>query len=242
MKNKEKIVLITGGAKRIGKELVVGMSKSAEKYKFIIHYNKSRKQAEELVISLNKIGIDSKPIHFDLNQVSKIKNFAENAEGIFGKVDILINNASIFKQEKFHHITEKSFDETININLKAPFLLSNLLSKGMVRRKYGKIINIGDSVGTYKTWKDYSHYCVSKGGLETMTKVLSLELAPFVQVNAIAPGPILKPSAKHKKNLYTKISKSKVGIKSMVNSLKFLIDSDFITGEVISVDNGEKLK
>ena len=59
--------------------------------------------------------------------------------------------------------TEKSFDETININLKAPFLLSNLLSKGMVRRKYGKIINIGDSVGSYKTWKDYSHYCLSKG-------------------------------------------------------------------------------
>ena len=102
-------------------------------------------------------------------------------------------------------------------------------------------MNITDSIGTSKTWKDFSSYCISKGGLETMTKSLSLELGPYIQVNSIAPGRILKPITGSKKNLYRKISASKIPLQSLINSIEFLINSDFITGESIHIDGGERL-
>ncbi len=239
MKNQKRIVMITGGAKRIGREIALGLSK--EKYTFIIHFNKSRKEADNLVREIKNNGGDARSIKFDFSNTKSIEKFCRSSEMLFGRVDILINNASIFKSQNFYKIKEKDFDSMMRINLKAPFLLSKFLSKNMMKRKYGKIINITDSIGTSKTWKDFSSYCISKGGLETMTKSLSLELGPYIQVNSIAPGRILKPITGSKKNLYRKISTSKIPLRSLINSIEFLINSDFVTGESIHIDGGERL-
>lgn len=240
MKRKEKIILVTGSGKRIGKELVLGLSKLNQKYKFILHYNESWKEISTLINRLKKRGINAKPIQFNFMETKKIKDFTLEAISLYGRVDVLINNASIFKPKKLHKITEEDFDEMMNINLKSPFLLSKYISIEMKKRKYGKIINLSDSIGVNKTWKNFSHYCISKGGIETMTKALSVELAPNIQVNCIAPGKILKP-VNSSNNLYKKSDILDSGIKSIVNTAHLLIESDFINGESIKVDNGESI-
>ena len=184
--------------------------------------------------------INAKSIKFNFAKTDEIKEFVKKVEALFGKVDILINNASIFKEKKFHKISEKDFDEMIEVNLKAPFLLSQLISVGMLKRKYGKIINITDSIGVVKTWKGYSHYCISKGGLETLTKSMSLELTPNIQVNSIAPGKILEPINKANK-LYDKSYESKHVIDRILNVVSLLIQSNIISGECFKIDNGETI-
>ena len=239
VKDKKKVVLITGAAKRIGREIALRLSH--EKYKFIIHFNKSKKDCASLIETIENSGGEAKSIQFDLSNTKSIEKFAKSCEKLFGRIDILINNASIFKSQNFWDIKEKDFDDFININLKAPFLLSKYIAKGMKKRKYGKIINITDSIGTGKTWKNYSSYCISKGGLETMTKVLSLELNPYIQVNSIAPGAILKPVRGSAKKIYKNAYNSEKALDSLVNSIRLLLNSDFITGESIHVDGGERL-
>tara|TARA_B100001175_G_C19402160_1_gene586812 strand:- start:10 stop:735 length:726 start_codon:yes stop_codon:yes gene_type:complete len=240
MKDIGKIILITGSGRRIGKELVLGLSKIDKNYKFILHYNNSSKEVQSLINKIKKDGISAKPIKFNLLETEKIESFAHKAEKLYGRIDVLINNASIFKAKKFNKISSKDLDEMINVNLKAPFLLSKFISSQMVKRKNGKIINFTDSIGVTKTWKDYSHYCISKGGLETMTKVMSLELAPYVQVNSIAPGKILKP-INSSKNLYNNFYNSNDAINDIVNTVYLLVESKFINGESFKVDNGESL-
>jgi len=239
MTSKKKVLLVTGAGKRIGKEIVLRLSKDS--YKFVIHFNKSRKDSQDLIKEIEKNGGEAKSIQFDLSKTAHIEKFAKSCEKLFGQIDILINNASIFKSQNFWDIKEKDFDDFININLKAPFLLSKYIAKGMKKRKYGKIINITDSIGTGKTWKNYSSYCISKGGLETMTKVLSLELNPYIQVNSIAPGAILKPVRGSAKKIYKNAYNSEKALDSLVNSIRLLLNSDFITGESIHVDGGERL-
>ena len=236
MSIKEKIILITGSGKRIGKEIVLGLCKLDKTYKFILHYNNSDSEATMLMKRIKKIGIKSDTINFDLNRVNDIKRFASKAEKIFGRIDILINNASFFEEKEFHDISENDFDKMININLKSPFLLSKYLSTGMMKRKYGKIINLTDSIGVTETWENYSHYCISKGGLETMTKALSLDLSPYVQVNSIAPGKILEP-INYSKQLYNQKYNTKDGIEDIINTTHLLIQSKSITGKSFKIDN-----
>ena len=153
MRNIKKVILVTGSGKRIGREIVLGLSKNSKNFQFILHYNNSYKEVLDLINKLKKNGINAKSIKFNFSKTDEIKEFVKKVEALYGKVDILINNASIFKEKKFHKISEKDFDEMIEVNLKAPFLLSQLISVGMLKRKYGKIINITDSIGVVKTWK-----------------------------------------------------------------------------------------
>ena len=239
MINRKKVLLITGSGKRIGREIVLRLP--VEKYKFVIHYNESKKDADNVIKKIKSNGGEAKSIKFDLSKSKLIGKFAKSCEKLYGRIDVLINNASIFKSQSFWNITEKDFDTFLAVNLKAPFLLSQHISKGMKRRRYGKIINITDSVGVRKTWKDYSCYCISKGGLETMTKVLSLELSPYIQVNSIAPGAILKPIKSVNKKIHRSTYNSEKALDSLTNSVELLINSDFLSGESINIDNGERL-
>tara|TARA_B100000686_G_scaffold238466_1_gene246623 strand:- start:2734 stop:3453 length:720 start_codon:yes stop_codon:yes gene_type:complete len=238
MKKQKKVIMITGAAKRIGKEIILRLP--IEEYNFIVHFNRSKKEAKTLVRQIKDKGGDAKSIQFNLSNTKSIEKFCKSCEALYGRVDILINNASEFKSQDFFRVKEKDFDNMIGVNLKAPFFLSKFFSKGMKKRKYGKIINITDSIGTSKTWKEFSTYCISKGGLETMTKALALELSPYVQVNSVAPGAILKPVTRIKK-IYRKKYTSEKSLQSLVDTINLLLSSDFITGESINVDGGERL-
>ena len=151
--------------------------------------------------------------------------------------DSLINNASVFKKDG---LEEMEIIKTLNINLIAPYLLSLYVGNHMKEKGSGKIINLTDSVASSEPWKGFSSYSVSKSGLEMVTKSLDKELGNKVQVNSIAPGPILKPSNNNVK-IYKNSFKEENALKSIISALKIFLNSKRISGKSISVDNCESI-
>ena len=236
---KNKNILVTGGAKRIGKTICEALADHGAN--IIIHYNTSEKEAKDLQTQLRKKTGRVFIFQADLGKSSDIIKMMPQIEKEMDGVDILINNASIFESAPLENISESDWDRHIDINLKAPFLLAQRVSQKMIQKKYGKIINITDaSVG--RPYTHYLHYCASKGGLDALTKALAKELAPHIQVNSIAPGPII-PSQDYSEEQRRK-SQEKTLLKrwgdpkNIAQAVLFLIEADFVTGTTVTIDGG----
>jgi len=241
MKISNKIILVTGSSKRIGKEIAFYLAK--KNAKVIIHYNKSKVDAYETYNHIkNNINPDCMITKSNLESVTENRNLIKKIIKKFGSIDIIINNASIFKKINFNNTTQEVWDEHFNINLRAPFILAHELKKHL-NNNPGKIINLND----WKTIrKSRFAYGVSKFSLSGLTKSLALELSPSIQVNEIALGAILPPSDMNK-NDYNKTSDNfgpskRMGELSEINNLiEMLITNDYITGETINLDGGRHL-
>jgi pteridine reductase len=160
------------------------------------------------------------------------------------KVDILINSASSFYKTPLSSVNESDWDSFMDTNLKGPFFLSKNLGLKMAGSNGGKIINIADWSGS-RPYKDYAPYCVSKGGLITLTKALAKDLAPKVYANAIAPGPVLVPENFTEEEKQKTIEKTLLGRlgtpEDIANAVIFILENDFINGTVLVVDGGRSL-
>jgi 3-oxoacyl-[acyl-carrier protein] reductase len=235
----KKSAFVTGGAKRLGKEICIGLAKQG--YNIAFTYLNSIDDSKQTEIELNDIGVKVARIKTDLTKSKEIKNFFNVGIQKIGTPDILINNASVFKRVKFSELNEKFFDEAISTNLKAYYLCSLEVAKYMKRG--GRIINIS-SLGGIKPYKNYLPYSVSKAGVIMLTKCLALELAPKIFVNSIAPGILNLPNEKQVKYLpkENKIPLRKYGmLNEITNSILYLINSEYITGEVVLIDGGKCL-
>lgn len=232
----KKIALVTGSAKRIGREIVIHLANN--NYQPLIHYNQSANDAKNLKKLLFEHGITSKIIKYDFNNINNIKKFSSECIKKFGTIDLLINNASIF-------IEDNNLDNTIlknlNINLISPILLSKHISEHMIKKSSGNIINIGDAVCLTNQWTKFSSYIISKMGLDALTRTFSKNLKKSVRMNSINLGPILKPNNKKIKNLYKKNYKSEEGISAILNTIDYIIKNKKINGQIFNIDNGEKL-
>ena len=236
-----KKIIITGSATRIG----AAIAKSLAEYgiKITLHYNNSVYEVKKLKIELEKFGSKVYLIKADLSkqkQIEKLIPFAyKNMKGL----DCLINNASIFEKDDINSFTEKSFDKHLNINLKAPALLTQDFKK-YIKSNKGNIINIIDQ-RIFKLTPFFFSYTLSKTGLQTLTKTSAMALAPNIRVNAIAPGPTIKnkrQSDSHfKKQWKSLILKEKVNPKNICETIKYFINNENVTGQVISVDSGQSL-
>ena len=241
-----KTILITGGAKRLGKEIALSLSTFG--HDIILHYNRSTKtEIEELSHELAKNGSIVFPIKADISNVTEIKSMFKVTGKEFPKLDVLINNAAIFENYDFFDITEKIFDKFINTNLKSGFFCAQEAAKIMMKSdiEQGKIINMA-SLGGILNWTGYMPYGISKAGVIKMTYLLAKKLAPKILVNAIAPGTIwidgdenenVNP-AETKKYPMKKIGKAK-DITSIMNYL--VNENNYITGQVIAVDGGRSI-
>ncbi len=234
MNLKNKKVLITGGARRLGAIMTRALVK--EKAKVFVHYYSSKKEAQTLSQEL-RIPI----FQANLTEVEEIEKLFESVKKELGSIDILINNAALFFKTPFLKTTEKEWNQFIDINLKSVFFCSQRAVKLMNQKNGGLIIHIAD-VGGHVMWTEYLAYCVSKAGVLALTKGMAKELAPRIRVNAVAPGPLLLPkgysekeSAKH--NLLKKIGSPD----QLVSAILFLIKNDFVTGDVIYLDGGRKI-
>ncbi len=237
-------VLITGAAKRIGKEIALTLALKGANV--VVHFKSSEKEAEKTVKEIQKFGVKAFKFKANLSNSNEIKKLIDFTVKKLGSIDVLINNASIFKRTLFEKITEKDINENFEVNLKAPFLCSLFAAKHMKKQRKGKIINLIDSLA-FNPGKNFLPYTVSKGGLISLTQGLAKELAPIIQVNGIAPGLILMPKFVNKKlerKLINKTLLKKSGLpKDIANVVVFLIEgSDFITGEIIFVDGGSHLQ
>jgi len=236
-----KTVLITGAAKRIGKEIAYTFFNDG--WNVIIHFNKSEKDAKNLTEELNKLRPNStSSIQADLNSLDDVILLAEKSLDVFGQINGLINNASTFYATPMGKISDDDWNALISSNLKAPLFLIQALHKELKENK-GFIVNITDQ----QTIPDHSIYLAAKSGLHTLTKVLAKELAPEIRVNGVAPGAILEPpNTKWDENKKNEILKSiplgRMGTENdIAKAVLFLADSLYITGEILNIDGGKFL-
>jgi len=232
----DKNILITGAAKRVGREIALALAPLSKCV--VIHYHDSEQDAKALCHDITSMGYNAHLAYADLKNSDDIYKMAEYVNCDIGPIDVLINSAALFYKTSIDSMTEDEWDDMIKVNLTAPFLCSKLFGNDMKKRGCGRIINIA-CVGGVIPWKNYIAYNVSKAGLIMLTKVLAKSLAPDVLVNAILPGTILPPDSNggaiHESPL-------RGSPQDIVNAIKYLlIDGDFVTGTLLTVDGGRSI-
>lgn len=239
----DRVALITGASVRLGHEMSLALAKKG--CKIAVHYRLHDKEARETAERIRAMGRDALLLRADLAKSDQVVELARRTHSHFGRIDILINNAALFYPTPLGKVTEEEWEMTMNVNLRAPFLLSQEVSRYMLARKQGKIVNLAD-ISAWKPWRDYLPYCMSKAGMVSLTFGLARALAPHVQVNAIAPGTVLPPidGSESLDVLAEKTLLKRVGApEDVIAALMFLLEgSDFVTGQVITVDGGRVLR
>ncbi len=236
-----KAVLVTGGARRLGRAIAIELGRAG--VRVAIHYNASSAPAEEVLGELRSLGVEAIAIAGDLADVAACEQVVDTALGRWGGLDVLVNNAGIWGATPIGEVTAERWDELHHTNLRAMFFLAQRAAPAL-RASRGAIVNIAD-VGIFRPWKNYVPYLVSKGGVATLTVALAKDLAPEVRVNAIAPGPVLMPedySDEQKQRAADSALLKRLGsAEDIAHAARFLIEADYITGVVLPVDGGQLL-
>lgn len=237
-----KVALVTGGARRVGRALSEALGAAGASV--VINYNNSAGEAEALQRELNERGIIAAAIQADLSTKSGIDALLRQVRAQFGRLDILINNASAFESAPFLDITEEMWDRVLGVNLKAPFFLAQAAAPLLTESGVGNIVNIAD-LSALQPWPSYAHHSVSKAGLVHLTKVLARALAPAVRVNGITPGTVLPPDDYNGTAGDGTPDRRVVtphGVPDdVVRALFYLLESNFVTGQIVVVDGGRTL-
>jgi pteridine reductase len=235
--------LVTGGARRIGRAITMALA--ARGARVAVHYGSSVADADRVVAEVRTGGGVAEAFAADLADARAVLGLATDVTARLGPVDVLINNASVFYRTPLADLGEPEWDDNLDVNLKAPYLLSLCLGRAMRERGAGKIVNLGDA-GAERPYRDYLPYCVSKAAIATLTRGLAKLLAPAVQVNCIAPGPILPPagaSAEEQAKMLRRTPLGRFGgADAVVDAVLYLLASDFVTGTTIAVDGGRSLE
>lgn len=244
-----KVALITGGAHRVGKAITMMLAESGAHV--VINYNSSAEAARQTAMEAEALDVEALAVQCDVSDYDSVQQMAAAIEEKFGGVDIIVNAASLFKGFSVPTQKEKDIDtwrKVTRILLDGSFYVSNTLAPGMLQRaeasgEAAAIINITDLSAWYP-WPKFTAHSVGKTGLLALTRQLALELAPNVRVNAVAPGPVLPPPG-------VKGSRLEKGAKGTLlghwgsphdvsRAVKYLLEADYVTGDVITVDGGER--
>ena len=236
-----RVALVTGGARRIGHAIALLLARHHARV--VISYRASKAEAQRTARELRRYGRQAEAIRADVSAARDVARLMRRIEQRFGRLDVLVNNASVFVRTPFERLTERQWDAHLDANLKGPFLCALAASRLMRRHGAGKIINIADWAGE-RPYRDYLPYCVSKAGLIGLTKALAKELAPKIQVVAIAPGPMLPPEdmpAAQRRRVIKRVPLARWGSpEDIANAALFAIQgTDFMTGSTIFVDGGQ---
>ncbi|MFC1664478.1 pteridine reductase [Pseudomonadota bacterium] len=239
-----KVALITGGSKRIG--ACISDTLHSAGIDLVIHYHDSKESALALARKLNERRPRSASlVSGDLRDSKSLEILGKEAIAAFGRLDILVNNASSFYPTPLEQTDEQAWQDLIDTNLKAPYFLVKAIHQELGKQN-GCIVNMVD-IYAQRPLKSYPVYCAAKAGLVSLTKSLALELAPKVRVNGVAPGAILWPehdaNDQAKQLILEKIPRNRMGRpEEIANTILFLIsDADYVNGQIITVDGGRSL-
>jgi pteridine reductase len=232
--------LVTGAARRIGRAIALELAERG--MNVIVHYNSSAEQAAATVREIEDRGVRAAAVRAELGDAVQVTALAREAEARSGGIAVLVNNASNYLRVPFDELTEAVWDASLDVNLKAPFLLSWELGRAMRARGDGRIVNLADWAGE-RPYNDYLPYCVAKAGVICLTKALAKALGPEVQVNAVAPGPVLPPDElgpAERQAIVRATPLRRFGKPDDVaRCVRFLAEeADFTTGAVYLVDGG----
>lgn len=240
-----KVVLITGGAKRVGAAICRRLHRAGAK--LMLHYRASAGEARLLQAELNHTRANSVAlIQADLLDTGKLPSLVEQTLATYGRLDGLVNNASSFFPTPVGEISVDNWNDLVGTNLQAPLFLAQAAAPAL-RRAQGAIVNIAD-IHAERPLKNFVVYSVAKAGLVALTRSLARELAPEVRVNAVAPGPVLWPDDESFDELSRQRIISHTPLKregtpeDIADTVYFLLaDAHYITGETINVDGGRNI-
>ncbi|MDA9925684.1 pteridine reductase [Gammaproteobacteria bacterium] len=240
----KKRILITGAAKRIGKEMALSFFNKG--WDIVIHYNSSKEEAEALADQMNSERNNSAMlVQANLDNANEVEMLVEKILSKNGSIDALINNASTFYPTPIGTFSEENWNALMGSNLKAPLFLIQSFYKELEKNK-GFIINVTD-INVDRALVNHSIYLAAKSGLQTLTKSLAKELAPNIRVNAIAPGAILEPpntdwTAEQKNNIINAVPMRRMGTeKDIVDAAIYLSEAEYVTGQILNIDGGKSL-
>ena len=237
-----KSVLITGGSHRIGGHISERLA--ADGWAVGIHYHGSAARADELAQTINERGGTATTLTADLCDPDACLNLVSLATEALGPLGALINNASVFESETWDDVTTASWDTHLNVNLRAPFFLSQAFARAMPESSNGAIVNIIDQ----RVWNltpEFMSYTISKSGLWALTRTLSMALAPRIRVNGIGPGPTLPSKRQTEEAFNRQTEATPLGHggdpSDIADAVLYLLGARATTGQMIAVDGGEHL-
>ena len=236
-----KTALITGGAHRVGKAITLALARAG--CNVIINYNQSRQAAEATAIEARAAGVEALPWKADVADPVQVDEMVAAARERFGRLDILINSASHFERTPFPTRDLAAWHRVTGILIHGAFYCANAVAPLMLDQGDGIIINIVD-LAAWQPWPNFAAHSVGKAALLALTRQLALELAPAVRVNAVAPGLILPPPGYSPQKMEHAAGKTLLGrwgsLEDVTRAVAYLIEADYVTGEVIVVDGGER--
>ena len=244
MKLQGKVALVTGSAIRVGKALAISLAE--EDCNVVVHYGRSTEQANKTVAALRALGVQAWALSADLADETAVSTLIADARSLAGSLDILVNSASVFPEETFETATSSTWDHTMMVNLKTPFLLSQHFA-ATLDAKQGKIINLLDA-SSMRPRNHHFSYTISKYGLEGLTKTVAHALAARnIQVNGIALGAILPNSNDADPAAFDAMASSNPSGRNgdpqaVADALLYFVKhADYVTGESICIDGGQHL-
>lgn len=244
MEIRGKMALVTGGAHRVGKAITLMLAQAGANV--VVNYNSSSDEALATVAEAEALGVAALAVQCDVADRAAVAQMVATITERFGGVDIIVNSASYFGKtplpssnpdiyERWERVTRTSLD--------GPFYICNMLAPGMLARGGGAIVNIVD-LSAWQPWAGFTAHAVGKSGLLALTRQLALELAPTIRVNAVAPGMILPPPGASTR-WQAEAAKSNLlkhwgNADDVAKAVKYLLEADFVTGEALTVDGGER--
>lgn len=239
---KTQTALITGAGRRIGCAVAQNLAKTG--WRVAIHYNTSGREAIAAVEQINDCGGEAVAIDADLLDENAVVGLVDRAAEILGPVTCLVNNASVFEEDTPMTSTREIWDRHMDVNLRAPFLLSQGVARQLPKGVKGNIVNIIDQ----RVWNltpDFTSYTVSKVGLWGLTQILARAFAPDIRVNAVGPGPTLQSThqtaADFDKEWSSLPLQSPVSTDDICNGVQFILGADAMTGQMIALDGGQHM-
>jgi 3-oxoacyl-[acyl-carrier protein] reductase/pteridine reductase len=238
---KGKVALVTGGAIRVGKAITLMLAQQGADV--VINYYSSAQGAQETVAEAEALGVRARALQCDVADPTQVQQMADQIVAEFGGVDIIVNSASLFDQMPFPTDSYTTWQRVTGISIDGPFYVCNSLAPSMLARGGGAIVNIVD-LSAWEPWPNFAPHAVSKAALLAFTRQLALELAPTVRANAVAPGPVLPPpdydAAKAEKTAQQTLLGRWGSADDVAFAVRYLIEADYVTADVITVDGGER--
>lgn len=236
-------VLVTGAGKRIGAAIAEALADRGAPV--VLHYGQSSQEAEALCERIVRHGGRVATVQADLNQPEQVMRLIERAAGCFGPLGVLINNAALFHPGHFSDTSLAQWQHHLAVNLTAPFLLMQAFAQQSTPHQTGKILNLLDQ-RIARPRPGHLAYNATKSALWTLTQIAAQELAPHIQVNAIAPGPILPASGEGSEASFLAVARKTPlqrpgGPEDILQAVLYLLRQNYVTGEILRVDGGEHL-
>lgn len=236
-----KTALITGGAIRVGKAITLGLARAGANV--VINYNASAQAAEQTAAEARDLGVQALAIRADIADHAQVGAMVRAAETQLGSVDILVNSASLFQETPFPTTDHSAWHRVTGIGIDGPYYCANAVAPGMLAKGAGVIVNIVDLSG-WEPWPHFAAHSASKAALMALTRQMALELGPAVRANAVAPGPVLPPPD-YTPEMIARVRQNTLlerwgSPEDVVDAVLFFVRADYVTGDVLFVDAGER--